>query len=230
MFLSRNSRMLEVVLKHRKGPQNHDHDECMVSYHKFQGTRRMGCPAIIQIRGIKVFHGYQVNQSLCETDNSLKVAKKKVLDQLKDMSNDANSVSSVMRFYLKIPLCNEHKNHCLGAAATINHCVDRRVINKIYELVRKGVTHPMRSDGVSRNLLKENYLWTCHLVNNPRQRIISTTQPDKTYEIMLQERSRPRSRVRMTKNHFVRKSWSGKQRALEIFFTDRSQRVKRDLE
>ena len=178
----------------------------------------MGCPAIIQIRGIKVFHGYQVNQSLCETDNSLKVAKKKVLDQLKDMSNDANSVSSVMRFYLKIPLCNEHKNHRLGAAATINHCVDRRVINKIYELVRKGVTRPDEvrrcvEEFVERELFVD--LPPCERPNTTNRKYY---QPDKTYEIMLQERSRPRSRVRMTKNHFVRKSWSGKQRTGNFFY------------
>ena len=195
-----------MVLKHRKGPQNHDHDECTVSYQKFQGIRIMGCPAIIQIRGIKVFHGYQVNQSLCETDNSLKVAKKKVLDQLKDMSNNANSVSSVMRFYLKIPLCNEHKNHRLGAAATINHCVDRRVINKIYELVRKGVTRPDEvrrcvEEFVERELFVD--LPPCERPNTTNRKYY---QPDKTYEIMLQI--------------------SGKQRALEIFFTDRSRRVK----
>ena len=47
-----------------------------------------------------------------------------------------------MRYYVKIPLCNIHKYHPLGTAATINHCVDKRVISKIYELVRKGVTRP----------------------------------------------------------------------------------------
>lgn len=103
----------------------------------------MDCPAVIQIRGIKVFHEYQVKQSLCGTANSLKVAKKKVFDQLKeDMRNPTKSLSTLMRYYVKIPLYNEHKNHRLGDAATINHCVDRRVIEKIYELVHKGVTRP----------------------------------------------------------------------------------------
>ena len=75
--------------------------------------------------------------------NSLKMAKKKVLNQIKaNRSKPTNSLSIVMRYYVKIPLCNIHKYHPLGTAATINHCVDKRVISKIYELVRKGVTRP----------------------------------------------------------------------------------------
>ena len=47
-----------------------------------------------------------------------------------------------MKYYIKIPLCHIHKYHPLGAAATINHCVDKRVIEKINQMVRKGVTRP----------------------------------------------------------------------------------------
>ncbi len=57
-------------------------------YHtkKFQGTCKMGCPSLIQVRGIKVFNEYKIGQSSCPTANSLKMAKKKVLDQLKEDS------------------------------------------------------------------------------------------------------------------------------------------------
>ena len=112
---------------------------------------KMGCPAVVQVRCIKVYQRvsqrvykeYHIDESTCPTANSLKMAKKKVLNQIKEnRSKTTNSLSIVMRYYVKIPLCNIHKYHPLGTAATINHCVDKRVISKIYELVRKGVTRP----------------------------------------------------------------------------------------
>ena len=103
----------------------------------------MGCPAIIQVRCIRVFTEYHIDESACPTANSLKMAKKKVLNQIKEnRSNTTNSLSLVKRHYVKIPLCNIHKYHPLGAAATINHCVDKRVFEKIYQVVQKGVTRP----------------------------------------------------------------------------------------
>ena len=103
----------------------------------------MGCPAVIQVRCIKVLNEYHIDQSTCPTVNSLKMAKKKVLNQIKgNRSNTTNSLSLVKRHYFKIPLCNIHKYHPLGSAATINHCVDKRVIEKIYQVVRNGVTRP----------------------------------------------------------------------------------------
>ena len=103
----------------------------------------MGCPAVVQVRCIKVYPEYHIDKSTCPTANSLKMAKKKVLNQIKEnRSKTTNSLSIVMRYYVKIPLCNIHKYHPLGTAATINHCVDKRVISKIYELVCKGVTRP----------------------------------------------------------------------------------------
>ena len=69
------------------------------------------------------------------------MAKKRALHRLKDDFNQSN-IAYVTRFYVKIPLSFEHKGHPLGASATINHCVDRRIISKIYDLVQRGVTRP----------------------------------------------------------------------------------------
>ena len=103
----------------------------------------MGCRAVIQVRGIKVFPEYHIDKSTCPTANSLKMTKKNVLNELKEKrSSTTTSLSIVMKYYVKIPLCHIHKYHPLGAAATINHCVDKRVIEKIYQMVRKGVTRP----------------------------------------------------------------------------------------
>ena len=46
------------------------------------------------------------------------------------------------RYYVKVPLSTKHKGHPLGTSATINHCVDQRIISKIYDLMQRGVTRP----------------------------------------------------------------------------------------
>ena len=129
--------------KKTQNPLNHDHDEDSKSYQKFQGTRKFDCPAVIQLRGIKVFINprYEVRQLPHQTSNSLKMAKKRALHRLKDDLNQSN-IAHVTRYYVKIPLSTEHKGHPLGASATINHCVDRRIISTIYDLVHRGVTRP----------------------------------------------------------------------------------------
>ena len=103
----------------------------------------VGRPAVIQVRGIKVFPEYHIDKSTCPTANSRKMTKKNVLNELKEKrSSTTRSLSIVMKYYVKIPLCHIHKYHPLGATATINHCVDKRVIEKIYQMVCKGVTRP----------------------------------------------------------------------------------------
>ena len=120
-----------------------EHDEDTKHYQKFQGTSKLDCPAVIQIRGINVFpqHCYEIRQSSHQTANSLKIAKQRVLQQLKDESKTTN-IPTTQHYYVKIPMCGEHKGQPIGTSATINHCVDRCIISKIYELVQKGVTHP----------------------------------------------------------------------------------------
>ena len=120
-----------------------EHDEGTKRYQKFQGTRKLNCPAVIQIRGINVFPqpSYEVKQSSHQTANSLKMAKQRVLQRLKHASKTTN-IPTTPRYYVKIPMCGEHKGHPIGISATINHCVDRRIISNIYELVQKGVTRP----------------------------------------------------------------------------------------
>ena len=119
-----------------------DHDEASKTYLKFQGTRKLDCPAQMQVRGIKIFPDYEVKECNCQTANSLKLAKKKVLDRLKNDMSSAMTINTAMHYHLKIPLSTEHQGHPIGVSASINHCVDRRIINKIYDLVGKGVTRP----------------------------------------------------------------------------------------
>lgn len=77
------------------------------------------------------------------TQNGLKVAKQRVLEKLKnDLNSEGNTVTTTTRFYVKIPLCVVHTGHPVGASASYNQTVDKRIIEKIYDLVSRGVTRP----------------------------------------------------------------------------------------
>lgn len=141
----------------------------------------MGCPSEMQLRGIKVFHEYKIDQSSCGTVNSLKMAKKKVLNQLKeDMCNPTKSLFSDMRYHVKIPLYNTHKFHRLGAAATINHCVDKRIIDKIYQVARKGVTRPDEVRRCVEEFVERDLYADTSPGERPKKRIASIIQQEKT--------------------------------------------------
>ena len=77
------------------------------------------------------------------TQNGLKVAKQRVLEKLKnDLNSEGNTVTTTTRFYVKIPLRVVHTGHPVGASASYNQTVDKRIIEKIYDLVSRGVTRP----------------------------------------------------------------------------------------
>jgi hypothetical protein len=70
------------------------------------------------------------------------MAKKEVLQQLKsDLSNQSN-ITTVSKYYVKLPLSTVHHDHTIGSSMTISHIVDKRVVEKIHELVGKNVTQP----------------------------------------------------------------------------------------
>ena len=57
-------------------------------------SQKHGCPATIQICGIKVHKDYHVNKSLFPNANALKMAKKK--DVLKKLKSDLISNASLL--------------------------------------------------------------------------------------------------------------------------------------
>lgn len=65
----------------------------------------------------------------------LKQLEKKICNQSKD-----ESLRTMTRFYVKISLSVIHFYHHLGAAATIGQYVDKRILEKVFELVQKSIT------------------------------------------------------------------------------------------
>ena len=76
--------------------------------------------------------------------NSLTMDKRTILKQLeKKIGNQSEneSLRTMTRFYVKIPLSSVHLYHALGAAAMIGQYVDKRVVQKVYDLVKLSITN-----------------------------------------------------------------------------------------
>lgn len=88
-----------------------------------------------------VFEDYRVDVATCETENSLRSAKEKMAKKLKQDFQDGVQGKTTIRHYIRIPLSSVHKGHPVGESAGMNQKIDKRIIDKIFELVGKGVTN-----------------------------------------------------------------------------------------
>ena len=88
---------------------------------------------------------YCVVKDECTTNNSLTMAKKGVLKslakRLSDKTNADNPLRTMSHFYVRIPLCCLHLSHPVGGSATMRQYVDKRILDKIYELANHNVTN-----------------------------------------------------------------------------------------
>ena len=69
------------------------------------------------------------------------MAKRTILKQLEKKSAIKVKMNLSARFYLKIPLSSVYLYHPLGAAAMIGQYVDKRVVQKVYDLVKLSIAN-----------------------------------------------------------------------------------------
>ena len=62
------------------------------------------------------------------------------MDDLKKKLEANEEVNTSFRYYVKIPLSKVHSGHPVGENASMNQTVDKRIIERIYELAKKNVT------------------------------------------------------------------------------------------
>ena len=62
------------------------------------------------------------------------------MEDLKKKLEANEEVNTSFRYYMKIPLSKEHSSHPVGENASMNQTVDKRSIERIYELAKKNVT------------------------------------------------------------------------------------------
>ena len=107
---------------------------------KLQGTRKLDCPATVEIRKAETYTDFAVDAASFGTANSLRVAKEEKMRKLKaTLAEKGEKLNTTVRSYMRICLSSSHQFHPVGEAANINQTLDKRVIRKIYSIVANGI-------------------------------------------------------------------------------------------
>ena len=109
---------------------------------KVQGSRKLDCPASLQVRAIRLYTNYTLESEECSSKKGLRKAKAGILKRLKDDKQTGKRLRTTTRFYFRLPLSTAHKVHPVGEAATIGHSIHPKIASKIRELVSENITSP----------------------------------------------------------------------------------------
>ena len=125
-----------------KAKPTEPHDYATKQRILLQNSRKLDCCATLQIRCVDIFDDYFLDKAQCKTDNSIKVAKSRILKSLDELltNENQNDLCKTTRFYVKLPLNSVHINHPVGSLSTIGQYVDPRIVSKIYSLVEKNIS------------------------------------------------------------------------------------------
>ncbi len=107
-----------------------------------QGTRKLDCPASLQVRAIRLYTAYTLEVEECSSKKALRKAKAAILRELKDDMQTGKRLSTTNRFYFKLPLSIAHRVHPVGEAGTVGHSTHPKIASKIRELVSDNITSP----------------------------------------------------------------------------------------
>ena len=112
----------------------------------------------MQFRSIRVFTEYFINGEVCATANSLTIAKKKVLKDISGIlsADPDHQFTTNTRFYVKLPFSSAHTQHPVGERSTIGQKMDKRLEDKIYELVQQNITRPTEVQRLLRLHVEES--------------------------------------------------------------------------
>ena len=105
-----------------------------------------------RIRRIRVFSDYHVDKGECPTANSLTMAKR----MLREINGKLHTFASMSRYYVKLPLCSTHTGHPIGETSTIVQKINKRLEEKIYELVHKNITRPSEVQRLPKLYVEES--------------------------------------------------------------------------
>ena len=86
-----------------------------------QGTRKLDCPATLQVRAIQLYTDYTLAVNKYSSKKSLRKAKALILDQLKNDVQKGKFLGTLTRYYFKLPLSTMHKEHAVGKVGTVRH-------------------------------------------------------------------------------------------------------------
>ena len=87
------------------------------SWAGLQRTKKVNCPASLQVRGISLFTDYMLDSEYSSV-KALKKAKARIMKQLKADIQMGRPLKTTTRYYFRLALSTSHKSHPVGAEAT----------------------------------------------------------------------------------------------------------------
>ena len=144
----------------------------------------------MQIRCIRVCNDYFIDKAKFLSDNSLVMAKRAILKEInaKSKNNLRFSFRTSTRFHVKIPLSSSHVNHPFGDSSTIGQLVDKRVVDKIYDLVKQNITNPFEVQKSLDKYVREVQFLAIPRSESQRKQIGDTTLVARTCATTLPRR------------------------------------------
>ena len=124
-----------------------------------QGTRKLGCPAHIEIKVYEVFPEYSISESVL-TQNSkraLRILKEDKMTRLKTALSMKDNVKSVKKYFVSLPTSEAHnKTHPTGAIAGAAQKIHPLLSQKIESLVKEGTTNARTVQRVLKEYVHES--------------------------------------------------------------------------
>ncbi|ELU14260.1 hypothetical protein CAPTEDRAFT_206693, partial [Capitella teleta] len=113
-----------------------DHEYLKGGRFNLQPSKKVGCPARINLHKIIIFtrEDFAVSQKRA---NKLKYAALKLRTAFKC----EDDTGAVVRMYLKLPKASDHIGHNLNESEKLMFKIDERVVKKIEEVVAEGLVH-----------------------------------------------------------------------------------------
>lgn len=91
---------------------------------------------------MQVLLDFYLDASQYKSKRGYKEARANVLKKTQDAINVKPdcTLSTERRYFVRIPLISAHAGHPVGHHASVGHSVDKRIVSKIYDLVKNNVT------------------------------------------------------------------------------------------
>ena len=121
---------------------------------QLQGTRKLGCPAHINIFEYEVFTDYKASFSDLSKKSKMKQKKEK-MEALKMALSCNQKVNFIRKWFVSLPCNDAHeKTHPTGVASAIAQKVNPLIANKIEDFVKEGMTDPTEVQRALKSFVK----------------------------------------------------------------------------
>ena len=123
-----------------------------------QGTRKLGCPAHIDIKIYEVFPEYSISESVItkSSKRALRTLKEEKMTCLKRALSKKEKVKSVMKYFVSLPTSEAHKTHPTGAIVGAAQKIHPLISQKLESLVKEGTTDPRTVQRVLKEYVHES--------------------------------------------------------------------------